>query len=190
MTTPMDGSPLGVVPPPRRNFLLELAAGALGGVAALGPLIAGGLFAVDPLLRRKPSMAGGDAEGFLPVVDVAALPQDGTPERFALHADLLDAWNRFAGRTIGNVYLRKVGENVIAFTDVCPHLGCKVEYKGGERPQFFCPCHQGSFALDGQPLNQIPPRAMDDLQVKVVAGKVWVKYQQFQTGRAEKAPVT
>jgi menaquinol-cytochrome c reductase iron-sulfur subunit len=182
-TSPAPLEPASV---PRRSFVWGIAAGLLAALSALPAVIAGAVFAIDPLVRRKPSLGGADADGYLPAVPLNQLPADGTPVRVALTADQWDAWNKFANRSIGAVYVRLVGESVIAFSDVCPHLGCKVELRGAE---YHCPCHQASFTADGTPKNGIPPRGLDTLVTKVVEGQVWVKYEQFQTGRSNKVAV-
>lgn len=40
------------------------------------------------------------------------------------------------------------GTEIVALSDVCPHLGCKVHYDGA-RGKFICPCHGGVFEKDG-----------------------------------------
>jgi len=185
-TVPLDPAP--ALPPPRRSFLYQLAAGVVSGVVALGPLAAGLAFFADPLLRRRPTMKGASVDGYLPVAKIAELPADGTPLRFVLFADKVDAWNVFRQQPIGTVYLRQIAGQVIAFSDVCPHLGCKVDYKSGAK-SFFCPCHASTFDLDGQQTNPIPPRGMDTLQVREESGVVWVKYENFQRGIKEKVAI-
>ena len=174
-------------PPQRRGFLAGFAALITGGVITLTPLLAGGLFSMDPVRRKRSKFLGADAEGFLRVTEVGKLPADGSPERFTIKADLVDAWNLFKNRTIGTIYLRKVADSVIAFTDVCPHLGCKINYQSSSH-HFYCPCHASTFDLEGEKINQIPTRNMDALDVKVVDGAVWVKYQDFRGGVEEKIP--
>lgn len=173
-------------PPPRRSFLTAVAAVISGSIVALTPVAAGVAFLLDPLLKRRPTMRGATEDGYLPVATLAELPADGTPLRFSIIADKLDAWNIFRQQTVGTVYLRNVGGTVIAFNDTCPHLGCKVDYKSSDGT-FFCPCHASSFNKEGQAQNDIPPRGMDALDNKVDPdGRVWVKYQNFQRGVAEK----
>ena len=40
------------------------------------------------------------------------------------------------------------GTEVVALSDICPHLGCKVHYESTQG-QFLCPCHGGVFEKDG-----------------------------------------
>ncbi len=39
----------------------------------------------------------------------------------------------------------------VACSAICPHKGCKVEYEHEAR-EFFCPCHDSRFALNGKVL--------------------------------------
>ncbi len=186
-TKPLDPAP--ALPPPRRSFLYQASALIVSLIVGLSPVAAGLAFFADPLLRRRPTMKGASSDGFLPVAKKSELPVDGTPVRFALLADKVDAWNVFPHQTIGTVYLRLINDQVIAFNDVCPHLGCKIDYKPATK-SFFCPCHASAFNLDGEKTNPIPPRGMDTLEVRIDdGGQVWVKYINFQRGKAEKVPV-
>ena len=40
------------------------------------------------------------------------------------------------------------GAGIVALSDVCPHLGCKVHYEAA-KGHFLCPCHGGVFEKDG-----------------------------------------
>lgn len=176
-------SPTPLTPPsPRRGFLAAAGAVVIGAVVSLTPLVAGMAFFLDPLLRKRPNFKGGDEDGFLFVTLLTDLPNDGTPLRFVLRADKVDAWNEFSNQTIGSVYLRKIEDQIIAYSDTCPHLGCKVDYQEGKQ-EFLCPCHASAFELNGKPMNKIPPRGLDVLMSKVDSnGRVWIKYQEFQSG--------
>jgi len=186
-TKPLDPAP--ALPPPRRSFLYQAVTFIVSGIVAISPLAAGLAFFADPLLKRRPTMRGATEDGYLPVAKTSELPDDGTPLRFALVADKIDAWNLFRKQTIGTVYARKIGSDVIVFNDACPHLGCKVDYKPSDGT-FFCPCHASKFNLNGEKQNVVPPRDMDRLEYRVdSSGQVWVKYVNFQRGKAEKVPV-
>ena len=193
MTDPTAATPSEAqsVPFQRRSIMAGIVAAVTGAIVCCAPLIAGGLFALDPIRRKRERYLGSD-EGYFPVTTLDRLPSDGTPERFTIRANMVDAWNLFKNRTIGTVYLRRMpgvssGE-VIAFTDVCPHLGCKVNYESSTN-SFYCPCHASTFDLDGHKTNKIPPRNMDSLEVKVRDGEVWVKYQEFKGGVEEKKAI-
>lgn len=183
--------PTAVSPAERRSALAAMAAIISGAIITLTPLLAGGIFSLDPVRRKRTRFLGADADGYLPVIELALLPADGTPVRQVIKADIKDAWNIFKGRTLGTVYLRQVAgatPPVIAFNDTCPHLGCKVNYQASAH-HFFCPCHASTFDLDGTKINKIPPRNLDSLEVKVQDGKVWVKYQDFKGGIEHKEAI-
>jgi Rieske Fe-S protein len=178
--------------PPRRGFFVKFLAGLIGTVVGLVPLAAGLAFFFDPLLRKK-SAAGGDAgadDDFIRVATLDALPDDGTPQSFAVLKDRRDAWNFFRQQPVGSVFLRKMpNRQVLAFNVVCPHLGCAVDYRPAKR-DFFCPCHTSAFDLDGKKTNAIPPRGMDALEVKVDDdGGIRVRFENYQGGTPEKIPV-
>ena len=190
---------------PRRNFLVEGAAVVIGGVVTLVPLLAGMLFFLDPLIRRRKGDdtaessggdAGGvekDADGFLKTnATVDSLPADGSPLLVTVYDDRVDAWNRFPNQPIGTVWLRRDGEGgVQAFNTVCPHLGCSISFRNAET-DFFCPCHNSTFALDGEKQNQIPPRNMDPLEVRLkeeTGDAIWLKYQNYRAATHERIPV-
>lgn len=166
---------------PRRGFL-SLMAFLAGSVAGLVPLVAGALFFMDPVLRKRKGAAG----GMLRAADLSELPDDGTPIRVTLRCDVVDAWSNYRNRVVGSVYLRKMpnGE-VLAFNDTCTHLGCKVDYQMADK-RYFCPCHQSAFSLDGSRQNKTPPRDLDSLKTSIRDGVVWVDYRNFRIGSAKK----
>ena len=50
----------------------------------------------------------------------------------------------------------------IALSSVCPHLGCQVHWET-QRDRFFCPCHNGAFDSQGNPLSGPPKDARQTL---------------------------
>jgi menaquinol-cytochrome c reductase iron-sulfur subunit len=183
----------------RRAFVTQVLAGSIGAVVGLVPVLSGLIFFLDPLIRGGGSSgdatAGGsvqkDAEGFIKLpVARSLLPSDGTPQQVTVEDDLVDAWNKFPNVPIGSVWLlRSESDEVTAFSTICPHLGCAVEYRGA-RSDFYCPCHLSAFKLDGSKDNPIPPRDMDSLAVKPGMGEeIWVQYKSFRGGISEKVEV-
>jgi cytochrome b6-f complex iron-sulfur subunit len=54
----------------------------------------------------------------------------------------------------------------LAFSRVCTHLGCLVKFDK-ERQEFICPCHAGTFDLDGNVVSGPPPRPLRKFAVSV-----------------------
>jgi Rieske Fe-S protein len=172
--------------PQRRDFLKKAAAVTIGTAIVAVPAAAGVAVLLDPLRRKS----AGAQNVFVTSLD--SLPNDGLPRKFAILASRTDAWNKSPNVAIGAVYLRRTGpKSVEALNVVCPHAGCFVDFRG-DRKDFFCPCHNSSFSLDGKiaDAHSPSPRAMDTLEVEVRNDReVWVKFQNFVTGHAEKIPV-
>ena len=172
--------------PGRREFFKQFLAVACGAVATLIPAAAGLAVFFDPL-RRKSSGGNGTA---VRVASLSALPQDGVPRKFSVIADRTDAWNKFPQVPVGAVYLRRTGEKTIeALNVVCPHAGGFVDYNAANNC-FLCPLHNSKFALDGKLSDpkSPAPRGMDSLEVEIRGEEIWVKFQNFRSGPAEKIP--
>jgi len=60
-----------------------------------------------------------------------------------------------------------------AFSAVCTHLGCLVDWNSGKK-RFLCPCHAAVFDEDGQVVAGPPPAPLQKLSVKEIKGKVYV----------------
>lgn len=169
---------------PRRGFLAGIGAVAAAGLALLAPLWSGVRVALDPLARSS-----GEAD-LIPVAKLAAIPDDGIPHKFRVVTDRVDAWNTHRQLPVGAVYLRRSGDSVEALNVVCPHAGCFVNV-AADRSRFVCPCHKSSFDLSGAVNDPASPspRDMDTLDVEIRGDDVWVRFQNFLPGRAEKEPV-
>ena len=174
-----------VVEKERRDFLVGISAVAAGALAMLAPIGAAVVSLLDPLRREKLS-----SEMVL-VARTSAIPEDGSPRKFTVTADRTDAWAAYDDSPVGAVYLRRSGDEVRALNVVCPHAGCFVGV-AKDNSRFSCPCHLSSFDLDGavdDPTSP-SPRDMDTLDVEVRNGdEVWVRFQNFLPGRAEKTPI-
>jgi Rieske Fe-S protein len=53
-----------------------------------------------------------------------------------------------------------------AFSAVCTHLNCTVQYKP-EGTQIWCACHNGTYDLNGKVVSGPPPRGLDEFAVHV-----------------------
>ncbi len=173
-------------PDSRREFVKKFLAGLLGTIGGIIPFAAGVAVFLDPL-RRKASDSG-----MVRVASLDALPGDGIPRKFAVRATRVDAWNKFRNVPIGAVYLRRTAEGQIqAVNVVCPHAGCFVDFVP-DHGRYECPCHNSKFTIAGKiddPASP-SPRGLDTLEVQLREGKeIWVKFQNFEAGRAEKIAV-
>ena len=182
----------------RRGFLgsaAALTAVALGGLLGVGP-VAIGLYAIvmDPLRKKtspRKATAGveGAKEGFYFVAQIGELDSH-VPRRFTIVADKIDAWNFMQNQPIGSVYMRMQGDQVECFHTTCPHAGCAVSYELASQA-YLCPCHNSSFNVDGTKLedgdsSNPSPRGLDALEVDVQGTRVFVKYEDYFTGRHAK----
>ena len=70
--------------------------------------------------------------------------------------------------------LTEDGQNFVALSNVCTHLGCRVRWIAEENG-FFCPCHNGVFDKDGKVIAGPPPRPLDRYETKVEEGILFVK---------------
>jgi menaquinol-cytochrome c reductase iron-sulfur subunit len=140
----------------RRQFLSRVSL-ALSGLAAavVGiPIVA---YLLSPLLEPTPNLWRdvGLVENFrigetveVAYDDPSSLPWAGQTARTAL-------WLRRSGQ-----------RDFTAFSVNCTHLGCPVNW----RPQaelFLCPCHGGVYYSDGSVAGGPPPRALEQLAVRI-----------------------
>jgi cytochrome b6-f complex iron-sulfur subunit len=71
------------------------------------------------------------------------------------------------------VLVLRTDKGFLAFSAVCTHLGCLVEFDTAKR-DILCPCHGGVFDLDGRPIAGPPPRPLAAYIVSEDEGKVYV----------------
>jgi menaquinol-cytochrome c reductase iron-sulfur subunit len=172
---PRHHAPLEPEESGRRSFLKLLTHGLSAAFAAtLG--IPAALYFLDP--RNRPAAAG----AFQAVAKVADLAE-GVPTAVTIREVRRDAWTLHPNDIVGRVWLIRRGDEVKAWNTTCPHLGCSINHEGDK---FVCPCHNGTFTLEGVRTDpgagrtNPAPRDMDALEVKVEDGNVLVRFQVFQ----------
>lgn len=164
--------------PSRRDALHLLVLG--GGVAFACALAVPAAYVVTaPLTGGGPKGAG----TWVKTVPLDALTE-GVPKKVAIIADKKDAWTMSKNVDLGAAWLVREGDAVVAFSVVCPHLGCSIERAEGEG--FVCPCHSSSFDESGTRLDGPSPRNMDRLATKIEDGFVIVDLVRFKTGTPER----
>ncbi|WP_026689500.1 ubiquinol-cytochrome c reductase iron-sulfur subunit [Alteribacter aurantiacus] len=150
----------------RRQFLTYTLTG-VGGFMAAGMLMPMARFALDPALQ-----AGGDTD-FIRVTSVDDLTEE--PQRFNFTIEQEDAWYTSDVDRVAWVY--REGDEIVALSPVCTHLGCTVNWEGNEDypEQFYCPCHFGRFEKDGTNVPNTPPtRPLDVYEMEIRDGDLYL----------------
>lgn len=172
----------------RRKFIRVATIGA-SAACGLFPIAAGLPAVFDPV--KKSAESGGNV-AWSKVAPIASLPEDGSPAKFeVIQEKVVDAWTTYKDVPVGAVYLTRKEDEVVAFNLKCPHLGCAIDFRK-QSNDYFCPCHNSSFALDGSVTteNSPSPRPMDTMETKVEDGQVWIRFQQFRPNIPEKIPLS
>jgi cytochrome b6-f complex iron-sulfur subunit len=65
-----------------------------------------------------------------------------------------------------SIIINTTDKGLIALSKVCTHLGCLVEYDKGSR-RLICPCHAGTYDLEGNVLSGPPPKPLTKLPLRV-----------------------
>ena len=144
----------------RRQFLNYSLMG-VGGFMAAGMLMPMVRFAVDPLLQTK-------VDGDFIVTSKKASELTEEPVRVDFTFEQVDAW--YKADTKDSAWIYKEGDEIIALSPSCKHLGCTVNWAGDpEQPnRFFCACHAGRYEKSGKNVKGTPPTASLDLFEVVV----------------------
>src|SRR5512143_4226563 len=156
-----DGSGVrgvAVESPARRRFFASLAAGASALIAAAlgGPLAA---LALAPLRRPK--------DGEAPRVDLGPIAQFGPtaqgkagPQEVVFPVTLTDGYmSRRAKQRVYVIPDAASASGLSVLDTTCTHLGCGVSWNA-ERKAFLCPCHGGTYSVEGKVIGGPPPRPL------------------------------
>ena len=125
----------------KRRFFLSVVLAAIGAALAF--------LAGWPLLR------------FL-----TPLQQDGDDGRVAIDRKRLEVGGVlfFSYRGGTAVVMQMTPGEFTAFSAICTHLGCVVQWKP-QQQEFVCPCHAGRFSTTGAVLGGPPPKPLEPLPV-------------------------
>jgi menaquinol-cytochrome c reductase iron-sulfur subunit len=118
--------------------------------------------AVAPTLRSDEWTSAGAVDDF----DV------GVPRLVPLQRQVTDGWTTETA-TVAVYIVRETETDFVAFDIHCTHLGCPLAFSSGAG-QFVCPCHGGTFSVEGQVTGGPPPRPMLRYETRVVDGEVQV----------------
>jgi cytochrome b6-f complex iron-sulfur subunit len=143
----MEGDPTG--PQTRRGFL-DLIIGLFGAVMTAA-------MTIPSLMYLWPAAKGGGAER----VEV-----EGASDLAIGQASVIQVGSKVVVVVRGRTGYR-------AFSAVCTHLGCLVEWDSSGK-RFLCPCHAAVFDENGQVVSGPPPAPLPELTVKEIGDKVYV----------------
>lgn len=117
----------------------------------------------DPTPEPTPLVKTPDAEGFIPVGDLATLDQEGVIED-----------KKFPGGSL--MVIRNPQDNtaLIALNSLCTHQGCTVDWDQ-ETTTLVCPCHASVFEADGSVKTGPATTALKTFSVKIDGETILVK---------------
>jgi cytochrome b6-f complex iron-sulfur subunit len=71
------------------------------------------------------------------------------------------------------IVIRTPGGDVRAFSAVCTHLECTVQFRK-DLGVIWCACHNGKYDLTGRNISGPPPRPLEPFRVAIQGGDVYV----------------
>lgn len=71
------------------------------------------------------------------------------------------------------VLVHKASGDYVAFSAICPHLQCTVQYRDDFK-HIWCACHNGHFDLTGKNIAGPPPRPLEAYKVDVSGEEIVV----------------
>ena len=168
------------IPPgdPGRRRFLKLATCALGGGIGAVVVVPAVRYLLHPV-GKKMVITGTEP---IDVIGLDDLVVGAPPTRVALVAESIrDGWSSVDHVPLGAVWLsRPKGDDVTAFSSICPHLGCAVAFDDGAH-RFKCPCHESAFLPDGNREAGPAERGLDPLPTQITPNRrvvvTWIRYR-------------
>ena len=96
----------------------------------------------------------------------------GVPKYVKVERHVVDGWVQ-ENEPVGIHVVRQPDDQVVVFDPHCTHLGCPLAWSDGAGA-FVCPCHGGSFSVDGDVLSGPPPLPMFRYETKIENGEVLI----------------
>ena len=148
-----------------RREILSMATLAIGGFISLAIGIPAIAYFISPARRLK-------QEQDWIRLGAASKVELGTPTLFKTKIVRQVGW--IVNEEELSIYiLTEDGRNFVAMSNICTHLGCRVRWIS-DQEQFYCPCHNAIFGKRGEVVTGPPPRALDQYEVKVEDGQLFV----------------
>lgn len=150
----------------RRDFIkaTTTAVGGLIGLATALPVIG---YIFSPAIRESKAI------NWIDLGPLEKYPIGITPSIFEFTQTNVNGWER-TSVSYGVYVVRKDGNTVQVFSNVCTHLGCRVTWHP-DIQHYVSPCHDGHFNLTGQVISGPPPRPLDEFTTKIENGNLFIK---------------
>jgi Rieske Fe-S protein len=148
-----------------RRRWLDMFVKMAAGVTAVALSVPTLLMLIVPAFRREkaPWIRVGHISEFRP----------NEPKAVTLSYQRRDGWVIRTART--TVYVIVMGDGKVkVLSNICTHASCAVRWERSKQA-FFCPCHDGYFAIDGSVKSGPPPRPLDEFQHKIEGGEIFVR---------------
>lgn len=152
----------------RRDFTKVVTAflGSIMGFMVGVPLIG---YIISPAIRK-----GSDEGDLVSLGPLENYPVGLPPTLFTFTRTKINGWERTANSY--GVYVYRPDESQIrVFSNICTHLSCRVTYKE-ESQTYDCPCHDASFAVDGDVVHGPPPRPLDEYEWQLEDGNLLINF--------------
>jgi cytochrome b6-f complex iron-sulfur subunit len=140
-------------PAPTRRHFIDWFLGTTGGALLVAIFYPIARYLVPPEVQESTADTV-----TLPVTPSQVKPNSGLVFRFGSQPGIL---------------IRTPGGDLRAFSAVCTHLGCTVQYRP-DLTQIWCACHNGHYDLHGKNVAGPPPRPLPPYTVNVRGNQIVV----------------
>ena len=108
---------------------------------------------------------------FYPVIRFLIPPRQAEPSHLNVVAAKVDELKPNSGKvfkfgTQPGIVVKTPGGDIRAFSAVCTHLNCTVQYRE-DLQHVWCACHNGHYDLNGKNIAGPPPRPLEAYSVNV-----------------------
>jgi Rieske Fe-S protein len=150
----------------RRDFvkLTTVAVGTFIGAVVGLPAIA---YLIEPALKPD------NANAWIPLGKIDSF-EIGEPSLATFTRSKVNGWEKTVN-SYGVFVLRKSETEVVALSNKCTHLSCRVNWNT-DKQQYVCPCHDAHFDINGGILSGPPPRPLDKYETKIEDGTLSIHF--------------
>ena len=156
----------------RRDFIKSTAA-LIGGFIGALTVLPGIAYLLSPAQSQEQASAWVNA-GSLERYPI------GVPTLFQFTRTQVNGWER-TGMSYGVFVVRRDDGSVRAFSNICTHLGCHVNWHSDLR-HYVSPCHDGHFDILGNNVSGPPPRPLDEFTTRVEDDNLYLRLPPIRRG--------